>query len=164
MIKNIPTLTQERLKQAFQYDPNTGIFVWLISTSDRIHIGNRAGGIRKDGRWRISLDGTRYYAYDLAWLYIYGTWPSQEIDHKDRNPSNDRIDNLRLVTSAQNKHNRITPRKGTSLLGAWPYHRKWFSQICVNGKKIHLGYFLTPEAAHKAHMNAKRLFQEGYLP
>ena len=88
VIKKTPTLTQERLKQALQYDPSTGVFVWLICTSHRVHIGDRAGGRRKDGRWRISLDGMRHYAYDLAWLYAYGTYPSQEIDHKDRNPSN----------------------------------------------------------------------------
>jgi hypothetical protein len=55
---------------------------------------------------QIRLDNKLYRAHRLAWAYIYGEWPSSEIDHKNMNPCDNRIENLRLASRSQNECNK----------------------------------------------------------
>lgn len=152
-------LSHARLQEILEYDSNTGIFTWLSPTSYRVKKGGVAGSTTSDGRITIMIQGVNYRAHRLAWFYTYREWPSLQVDHKNENPSDNRMSNLRLATDAQNKQNLSRPRKHNTskLLGA-SLHKasgKWTSQIRHNGKKVHLGYFLTPEEASVAYWNAK---------
>jgi hypothetical protein len=80
--------------------------------------------------------------------------PEDVIDHRDGNPSNNRIENLRVTTRQGNDWNR-TRAKGYY----WNMARnKWLAQIRVNGKGISLGYFDTEEEAHQAYLDAKKIY------
>jgi hypothetical protein len=74
-------LTQERIKELLDYDPDTGIFKWKISKARSIKVNNIAGGAEQGKYHRIRIDGKNYVAHRLAWLYVYGKWPDEYIDH-----------------------------------------------------------------------------------
>lgn len=71
-------LTQDRLKQLVSYNAETGVFTWLVPRG-RVTPGKRAGAPRRDGRWRIRVDGHKYYSARLVWMYVYGSFPKGEI-------------------------------------------------------------------------------------
>ena len=88
-----------------------------------------------------------------------GEWPPNQIDHIDRNPSNNQFDNLRLATGTENNRNRAKFRNNKSGLKgvSWSSHaEKWTVRICVDYRQMHLGYFDTKEAAHEAYQQAAR--------
>ena len=143
------------------YSPSTGLFVWCVRTSNRVRVGEIAGTVRKDGRRVIKIDGRLYLANRLAWLYVKGVWPQGVIDHRDTNPSNDRIRNLRDVAHAVNIQNRAgatSANLSTGVLGVCKRGPEKFSaQIVVLGKYHHLGTFSTLDAAVKARKEGKRV-------
>lgn len=69
-------LTQARLKELLHYSIVTGKFYWLIARSGKARSGSIAGGLRTDGYVAIRIDGIKYRANRLAWLYVVGTWPT----------------------------------------------------------------------------------------
>lgn len=147
-------LTQERLKELLSYDPLTGIFVWEVDRY-RVKRGDRAGSISPTTKYRvIRLDQKNYAEHRLAWFYMTGEWPSDEIDHRDLDRQNNKWGNLRPASSSQNKANR-------KARGVYPkgvcFHKPsgWFtSRVHKNGKQISLGCFRTAEAAHAAYVAA----------
>jgi hypothetical protein len=156
-------LTQERLRELLHYDPDTGIFTWLV-THHRICVGDRAGYINRSGcqPWRyIMIDQRGYRASRLAWFYMTGEWPVPEIDHRDRNPINDAWDNLHLATSTQNSVNQRMRRDNRSgFKGVHPYGTRFIARTRINGKYLHLGIFNTAEEA-AAEYNRVRLTAHG---
>lgn len=144
-------LTRERLKELFDYDPDTGIFTRRMSRCGNWPAGSKAGGLTKYGHVRINIDGRLYLASNLAWLWMTGDWPEKMVDHKDNNHSNDRWANLRLATNAQNQWNRKKNiNNSTGYKGVFRSGGRFRSQVSVNGKKHYLGYFDTAELAHAA--------------
>ncbi len=142
----------ERLKELLEYNPETGAFLRLVRTSNRISIGNVAGSQNNQGYCVISLDGRRYKAHRLAVLYMTGCWPSDEVDHINRNPSDNRWSNLRLVTSDENKLNRGAHKNNkVGVKGVSRNHKKWQAQIKHDGKRFYLGSFDTIEEADAAY-------------
>ena len=98
----------------------------------------------------------------LVWLYYYGEWPINQIDHIDCNPANNKITNLREATPVENSMNKRSPRKDnkSGFLGV-NYNKdrnRFEAYICVYGKRIGLGRFDTPEEAHQAYLEAKRMY------
>jgi hypothetical protein len=146
-------VSQEYLKRLFEYDPETGLF-YNRSNRGRARAGHEAGSYTC-GYWRIIIDGEKYYAHHLAWLYVYGEWPL-EIDHRDGNRSNNKIANLRIATRTENCFNAKRETGESGLKGAYREARypKWYSKIQIGGRVIRLGTFDTAEEAHKAFMIA----------
>jgi hypothetical protein len=147
-------LTAERLSSILSYDPETGLFLWLESTSPRIRIGEQAGS-KTQGYINIQVDGVLYRAHRLAWLHVYGEWPEKGIDHINGISSDNRIANLREASQSQNTANarrKVTCQSGFK--GVTLYRNKWVATIGKGGKKKHLGCFDTPEAAHAAYSAA----------
>jgi hypothetical protein len=155
-------LTQARLKEVLQYDPETGAFFQRAVTSSRVRIGDRAGSDNGSGYRRISVDGRSYYAHRLAWIYVFGHFPDGELDHKNHNRSSCRIADLREATPRQNKANSKARKHNRSgLKGVSKRYHRWRAAIRFNGKSVFLGSFATPEAAHAAYCYvAKRLHGE----
>ena len=156
----------EDLKQSLDYNPETGEFRWKLSIGGRATAGSPAGNVHiKNKRLQIQFQGKNYYAYRLAWLLTYGMWPVQMIDHIDGNPLNNRINNLRDVSSRVNLQNqrKAKPSNKTAFLGV-SFRKdtgKFQARININGKKVCLGCFTTPEEAHAAYLAAKRKSHEG---
>ena len=152
-------IVEARLREALDYEPETGLFRWKIQIASRVP-GDIAGN-HTHGYIEIGLDGVSYRAHHLAWLFVYGEIPDLLIDHIDGNRANNRISNLRLATQAQNLQNlRKSRGKYTILLGV-TYHKqagKWLAQIRVNGRNKSLGLFDSAEDAHIAYLHAKREF------
>lgn len=158
-------LTAERLRSVLTYDQETGIFVWrprpVEKWPDRTwntrFAGSRAGTRVKGGRLSIRVDGVRYLASRLAWLYVTGSWPASEIDHRDCIKSNDRWLNLRLATTSQNGANTHKRSNNTSGHKGVTWHsrnKKWQAQIAVNGAHLYLGQFDDPALAGQAYAKA----------
>lgn len=157
LMKNFATLTQSRLHELVAYNPETGVFTRKVTTSPRAIAGMVAGRHRADGYSKICVDGKEYYAHRLAWLYVHGVWPQADVDHIDGDPSNNRIDNLRSVTHAQNTLNSRQRPVGISGLRGVTLHRNtglWNSRIRLNGRQVSLGYFQDAQEAHKAYLAA----------
>ncbi len=157
-------LTQYRIKEILSFDANTGVFTWKSPTNRRIRPGSVAGCVVKDGRVRIKLDGKMYLAHRLAWLYVYGEFPSidLEIDHINGNPNDNRISNLRAVTHAENMHNLYRPmasNKTSGVLGVSYNGSKkyWVAQIRANGRTRVVGRFKSVSEASAAYKAAKAL-------
>lgn len=153
-------LTAERLRCALEYEPRTGNFIWRERPSNRVRVGDIAGNVNKrTGYKSIKIDGLSYYSHRLAWLHVYGEWPQGIIDHRDGDKTNNRIENLRAATLAQNAANAKRPVHNTSgFKGAW-FHgrdRRWVANIKVDRKTKYLGSFDTREEAHAAYMAAAR--------
>lgn len=147
------TLTLERLKALIDYNPETGSMVWKISTSNRNPVGSEAGTIMKHGYRHVSIDGRRYLAHRLAWFYVHGSWPT-EIDHIDRDRSNNKLANLRLSTRSQNNMNTKRRSDNKSGVTGVTWHKgsqKWRATIHKDGKQVQVGMFATIEEAAKAY-------------
>jgi len=158
-----PLPSQETVRRNLHYDPLSGLFVWLVQTRGWDRRGSPAGTISR-GYVKIGIEGQQYPAARLAWVYVYGAIPEgMEIDHKDGNPSNNRLSNLRLATSSQQKQNKkVQSNNKSGLKGAY-YHaihkgKKWRTQIKVGDRLIFLGYFHRPEEAHAAYRAAEQKF------
>lgn len=156
-------LTAKRLRELLEYNPATGNFYWKTDLGcHNKYEGLKAGGVNYHGYVRVAIDGVSYRANRLAWLYMTGDWPSQLIDHVNRNKADDRWENLRLATRSQNRRNAGRAINNTSgLTGVSPAFGKWRAQISFEGKKKYLGLFTTKEAARAAYVSAaKTLFGE----
>lgn len=151
-------ITAERIREVISYDPVSGIFTWCQTQSNRAIAGSRAGTNRGAGYRRIMIDGKRIYEHHLAWLLCKGEWPTKTIDHRDGNPSNNAIDNLRIGSLAENCQNFGLRKTNTSGHTGVSLHRKtgkWCAYIWKDRKKFHLGLFDTVAAAAAAYARSK---------
>lgn len=156
-------LTQARLQELLSYDPETGVFAWKKRTG-RCSAGAIAGCQDDRGYVVLSIDGKRYYAHRLAWLYSTGQFPSKNIDHINGEKFDNRIKNLRDVntqTNLQNLKKAMVTNKSTGILGVRKLRGKFLAQITIEGKETHLGTFNSVEDAHAVYLQAKRRFHNG---
>jgi len=158
-------LTQERLKELLHYDQKTGVFTWRDARNGRVKIGSIAGTVQKKGYRQIEIDGKGHKESRLAWLYMTGEWPPEQVDHEDTNRANNAWSNLRLATNKTNAQNKrkAQSNNATGVLGVGqrPSRGGFRARITVDGKTINLGRFNTEEAAHVAYVQAKRSMHEG---
>ncbi len=153
---------QERLMRFVNYDPKTGQFTGKASGGRR-YSGRPLGTKRRRGYISLRIEGKDYPAHKLAWLYVYGVWP-ELLDHVNRNPSDNRIENLRECNTAQNCQNSRRPSNNESGYKgvSWDKHaRKWEVRIRAFGKSEYLGLYKTPEEGAAVYDKAAlRLHQE----
>lgn len=149
-------LTAESLRSVLHYDPDSGAFTWLQTLSTKTKIGAVAG--TQGGRSVIiKIDGHRYEANRLAWLYMTGSWPECEVDHENRRPRDNRWLNLRDATTTQNHANSLYPSESGVKGAYWhPKSNLWKCCITVSGKLISLGYYKTAQEANEAYLAAAR--------
>lgn len=160
-------ITQERLKELLDYDPESGIFTWKKTrkgvftwkkTRKGVSAGSMAGRHTHSGYIIIKLDQKAYRAHRLAWLYVHGSFPEAEIDHINRCKDDNRIANLRAATRSENLQNRPKQSNNTSGAPGVSWHnqnQKWRAQITHLGRQIHIGYYNTLEEAAIARASAK---------
>lgn len=140
-------------KNRVAYNPETGLFHWLVSNRGHRRAGDLAGSANKRGYWFVKIDQVKYPAHRLAWALFYDVEPNGEIDHIDGDPSNNRILNLREATRQQNCQNlaasgvRYEADRG-----------KWLARASRDGKAVNLGRFDTEAEALAARKTATHLF------
>ena len=150
-------ITQEQAKKYLSYNKETGIFKWKVAKGRRVRPGHIAGSLNK-GYIRIRIDGISYHAHQLAWLFVYGVWPT-EVDHEDHNKENNAIGNLRNVSRSQNAQNQLISSRNTSgVVGVSWFKptKKWRAYICSKGKLMSLGYYEEFEDAKAARKKAEK--------
>jgi len=162
-------LTQDRLKQLLHYNPDTGDFRWLERPGNptgwhKSREGTVAGRVmkRRIPYLQIRVDDRQYYAHRLAFLYMTGEWPEHYVDHIDGDGLNNRWDNLRGATNAQNQHNAKNWSTNTTGFKGVCFAKdtgKYQAQITQNKKAIYLGQYDTPEEAHAAYRGAAELLR-----
>lgn len=156
-------ITQEYLKSILDYNKNTGVFIWKIS-KQRLRAGSVAGWVNPKGYSSIQINGKKYQAHRLAWLYVYGSLPIC-IDHIDGFPNNNKINNLREATSQQNSFNRKISKSNTSGIKGLTWHKKlnkWQAVIGLNGVNKYLGCFLDKELAKIVIIEAREKYHGIY--
>jgi hypothetical protein len=160
-------ITQEYLKSALKYNPDTGEFFWKYREDmpkqwNSLWSGKKIIGRRcKRGYLYISICNKRYGAHRLAFLYVNG-WLPTEVDHIDANGKKDdnRIKNLRSASSIENKNNVGIRKNSTSGFKGVCWHKGangWISRIRVDSKRINLGIFDCPAAASFAYQVASNI-------
>ncbi len=150
-------LTSDELKKHVCYEPTTGAFTRVASISNRVRIGEIAGS-RAEGEYKkIRINGKRYFAHRLAWLYIYGSFPEGVVDHINGVGSDNRIENLRVASAKQNAWNQCKKSNNTTGFKNvfWrPAKQKYEASFrSANGNRVIVGFFDTKEEAHSAYVN-----------
>lgn len=140
-------ITQKIIKELLTYDKSTGKFMW------KKHRGGAkktldAGTFCSNGYIAIKINGKSYKAHRLAWIYVYGVHPKNEIDHINMIKTDNRIKNIRDVPHSINGKNiRIGCANSSGAIGVHFEKNKWVSRIGINGNMKYLGAFITKKEA-----------------
>lgn len=137
-------LTQKELKDNLKYNKDSGVFIRKKSNTNRVNIGDIAGTLSNNGYISITINGRRYQAHQLAWLYEYGVFPDKCIDHINRVKTDNRFCNLRNIDRWKNNVNKdLQKNNKTGYVGVNFIQKsnKYHARIKIHNKNIHLGYF-----------------------
>ena len=138
------------------YDPVSGIFRWLQPTSLSVKKGDQAGYVSVAGYRQIRLYGKPYYSHRLAWLYMTGYWPDDEIDHINGRPGDDRWCNLREATRQENALNQgIRSNNNSGVKGVFlTRYGTYQASVWIARKRVYCRNFKTLEKAAAAYQDA----------
>jgi hypothetical protein len=162
------TLTHHRLVELIAYEPTTGVF---IARCRRPHSALKVGDVlgtprKRDGYHIIGIDKVTHQAHRLAWFYVYGSWPLNQIDHINGEKSDNRIANLRDVNSSMNMQNQVvgSMKKKVGFLGVSMHKSgKYQASIQLAGRPSYLGLYDSPEEAHTVYLTKKREIHPGFV-
>jgi hypothetical protein len=145
MLKGIfNVITQSELKEVLSYDKETGLFTWIKKLGVRTIIGDVISAINNSGYIHVQINKKKYLGHRLVWLYEFGEFPIEFIDHVDGNRANNRLSNLREASNSQNMMNRKVNTNSKLKTKGVCFHKKLnkFQVACQkNGKRIFLGTF-----------------------
>lgn len=154
------------LRKIVRHDPKAGKIYWLdrddCPPNVRARIANREAfiNVSNNGYKRGAVRGKFFLAHRVMWALEFGYWP-EEVDHINGVRHDNRIDNLRAVTRAQNGKNlALQARSKSGRIGVTWYiqYQKWAAAIVVDKVRVHLGYFDTIDKAAAARSNAEIKF------
>jgi hypothetical protein len=154
-------LTQQMLKDILRYDENTGFFYHRRIRKGVTEVNQKAGVV-DNGYVKIRINGKSYRAHRLVWLYTYGEFPKDQIDHINHDRSDNRIINLRVVNNAENSRNKVMLDSNTSgVTGVYldKNRMKWCAHIGIDGKKKHIGYYGNFDDAVEARKKAEKKYK-----
>jgi hypothetical protein len=172
-LHSIDDITHEIIVAAFDYDPTSGTMVWRPRSPEDCkspseckrwnssYAGKDVGSIGQCGYRKTKFRGRYFLVHQLVWFLVNGSFPTHEIDHINGNPLDNRLKNLREVTSSQNNRNKRRPSHNTSgVIGVAPARSKgkWVAHIMGNdGENIYLGTFPSVEMAAVARRAAEKV-------
>lgn len=170
-------ITQDIVREFLDYDPETGVLTWRKRarkwfTSDGAwkswntkYAGGEAGSLSARGYLCVDVLGRSHKAHRLIWLWMTGEFPPAGIDHENQSGSGNRWNNLREATQDENMKNLPMFRNNTSGVTGVSWYRprgEWVAHIRTGGKRYHLGYFTSKDAAIAARKAAE--IEYGFHP
>ena len=159
------------IKECFVYEASSGCLFWkqrplhhfaslgAYTTWNGKHAGAKAGSPNIKKRWSTKIKARLYQNHRLVWALVHGAWPADQIDHINGDPEDNRIENLRVVSNAENQRNRGQSRNNTSGTNGVYWHSRdhvWTSFIRENGKQRSLGAFASAAQATAARKAAEQ--------
>lgn len=156
--KGVDGLTQETVRALLNYDMQTGVFTWRQRAAN-VPAGSVAGSKAANGYVYIRIKRRQCLAHRLAWFYVYGQWPDEQIDHINGNRADNSWANLRPASQSQNSCNgvlRSTNKSGYRGVSWSKDKGKWVARIVKEGKQHVLGYFHDKDLAYAAYLEAAR--------
>ena len=151
----------EFFNSILNYDKNTGFIYWKIKPSVAVNIGDLAGCLESRGYVRVGILGSRIRAHKIVWLLCNKKWPTNQLDHINGKRADNRIENLRECTQAENAQNLPLLKRNTSGYMGVCYDKsrnKWNAAIRYNHITKNLGRYDSPELASRAYLDAKKIF------
>lgn len=150
---------QEEMRRRLSYDKDTGAVIWVVGRKAGQQIFNKSC----QGYLRLKIAGKNYYLHRVCWFLHHGEWPTEWIDHINGNKSDNRLENLRVVSSSQNSANRPLAVNNTTGYKGVVYRKafnKYLVRVGANPRTI-VGYFESLEEAARAYNEAaKELYGE----
>ena len=139
-------LSQTELKSLLLYNSLNGEFTWSkCKNKNQVKIGDRAGHVSKaHGYETIKINGKDYRSHRLVFLYVNGAMPAGEVDHVNQNRSDNRLENLRIVTTQDNLKNKSMMKNNSSGFNGVNWNKnynKFEVRISVNKKSVFIGRF-----------------------
>lgn len=168
-------ISPEEIKRLISYDPKSGLLRWrprqqsdFASMSsfkawNTQFAGREAGSISKTGYVVVSLSGQKMLGHRIAWVIHHGRWPDALMDHVNGLRADNRINNLREATPAQNAQNQRRHKSNKSGVCGVTWHKKtkrWQVRIGSANKSLHVGYFSDLQSAKDARKFAEK--QHGF--
>jgi hypothetical protein len=160
-VKKLPS--QDEIKRLLDYNPVTGIFTWR--PRDKVAPGwntkwaGKVAGAHSVNGWQIQFNWKLFYAHRLAWIYVHGDVLNEktQIDHKNCDHFDNRLENLRVASHGQNAANSRL-RQGRNLPKGVTQDTRWkdryFARITIDRTSYYLGSFKNPHDAHRAYWAA----------
>jgi len=137
-------IDQELVKKLFYYDAESGMLIWRNGNGRNVKPWQQAKASNRLGYFSVKIKDKTYPVHRIIWLYVYGSFPSQDIDHKNRIRNDNRLCNLRSVSRTDNCQNISTPNHNKSghIGVSWiKSHKSWTVYVKVNKKNKWLGYY-----------------------
>jgi hypothetical protein len=142
-------LNQELLKELVNYDPNTGVFAWK-KIRPGVSSSKKFGSLKPSGYIVVLINKKLYRLHRLAWLYMTGEWPENEIDHINGNKADNRFCNIRKATKAENNWNKKVRKDSTTGVKNvlyYPKYQSYYVRITANKIAHSFGPFKTKDQA-----------------
>lgn len=159
-------ITQDRLKELVNYDPNTGMFTWRVKTAARIKIGSSLGSRHHSGYLTAFLDKKRYTLHTLAVIYTDGECPVGTVDHINGIRDDNRRSNLRIATHSENTRNAKIRSDNRSGIKGVSYRNKsggqWVCRIYTDEGRKYLGCYKTREEAERVMQEARAKYHGAF--
>lgn len=153
------------LKSLLAYDTASGCFTWRVWRGGTARVGSIAGSKDRHGYIQIKIDAHLYSAHRLAWLYVTGNVPKEQIDHINGVRDDNRFCNLREASHAENARNSKRPITNSSGIKGvdWVARlSKWRAQIGFDGGKHYIGVFTNINDAADAYRSASQKFHKNF--
>lgn len=152
-------LTFEEANSMFRYEPSSGHVIWKAGK----FAGHRAGSLHKTVGYRQIRIGKKYaYEHRIIMLLVHGSLPKDiQVDHINHDRTDNRLENLRLVTHTENGRNVKMPSTNTTGVIGTTYVKRanrYVAQIHIKGANHYLGCFKTLEEAAAARLEAEKLY------
>ena len=137
-------IDQNEVKKLFHYDAESGMLLWRKGNNRNVKPWQEAKASNGHGYYSVKIDGKSYRVHRLIWLYVYGSFPKEDIDHKNRVRNDNRLCNLRSVNRTDNCQNISLPshnKSGHIGVSWFTAQKKWTVYVKVNKKNKWLGYY-----------------------